>query len=451
MGLFSTLISSMGALRVFEQALEVTQNNVNNASTPGFAKQRLVIESLPFDPERGLPGGVLSGGPQSYRDHYAEQAVWRRREDYSYSDQLAASLSRIEPYFNVTGDAGIPGALNRFFQSVSAWSVAPNDSASRAAVIEQAGYLAERVRDTASSLIAAQNSAEQEIQQTAETINRLARMVSELNSQIRQEARTASDPSVDARLHTLLEELAGYVNITTLRQADGTWTILLGGQTPLVVGERQYEITAGHAGTQTIILDAAGKDVTSQVSRGRLGALLEFRNTTLPSYVSSLDRLASTLADRVNAELAAGVDMNNQPGAALFEYDPAVGAAISLRVTSITPEELAAALPAAPGGNGNVFNLVSLADSGEIDGASFTEYYAALARSVGRAMQTAQEDQTTNEQLLLQAQALRQEVSGVSLDEEAIRLIEFQRAYQASARLVTVVSELTEETINLLR
>ena len=451
MGLFSTLISSMGALRVFEQALEVTQNNVNNASTPGFAKQRLAIESLPFDPERGLPGGVLSAGPQSYRDYYAEQAVWRRQQDYGYSDQSVASLSRIEPYFNVTGDAGIPGALSRFFQSVSAWSVAPNDSATRAAVLEQAGYLAGQVRDTASGLIAAQDSAEQQVRQTADTINHLAGTVRELNSRIRQDARTAADPSVEAQLYTVLEELAGYANITTLKQADGTWTILLGGQTPLVVGDRQYEITAEHSGTQAIILDAAGKDITSQINGGRLGALLQFRNTTLPSYASSLDRLASTLADRVNAELAAGVDMNNQPGAALFEYDPAAGAAITLRVTAITPEELAAALPTAPGGNGNVFNLMALANSGEIDGASFTEYYAALARSVGRAVETAREDQTTNEQLLFQAQALRQEVSGVSLDEEAIRLIEFQRAYQATARLVTVLDELTEVTINLLR
>ena len=450
MGLFGTLISSTSALRVFEQALEVTQNNVSNASTPGFARQRLRVESMPFDPDRGLPGGVLSAGPESYRDDFAERAVWRRQEAYGFSDQSAGQLSRIEAYFDVTGTTGIPRALSGFFQSISAWSVAPNDMASRTAVIEQAGDLAAGVRNTASGLIGAEALAEQNIRQTVDTINHLAGEVRELNLQARQDARTATDPSVDTRLHAVLEELAEYADVTALKQPDSAWTLLLGGQTPLVIGERQYQITTDRTGTQAVIVDASGRDVTAQASNGRLGALLQYRNTTLPGLLSGLDRLAATVADRVNSLLAAGVDQSNQPGAALFTYSSSQGAAASLRVTSIAPEQLAAALPSAPGGNGNALNLVELADSGEIDGSSFTEYYAALARSVGRALETARDDLSTNEQLLIQARELRHEISGVSLDEEAIRLIEFQRAYQASARLVTILSDLTEETLNMI-
>lgn len=450
MGLFGTLIASTEALRVFEKALEVSQNNVSNASTPGYAKQRLLIESMPFDPERQLPGGVLSGGTEGFRDQYAEQAVWRRQQDYGLSEQLVSQLNRLEPYFDVTGDAGIPGALNRFFQSVSAWSVAPNDTATRGAVIEQAEYLAARVRDTATGLVSARTEAEQQIGNTVESINSLTGLVRDLNAQIRQDYRLAHDPSFDARLHTVLEELSEYVEFTALRQPDGSVTLLMGGQVPLVVGDRQYEIEANTGGATAAILDADGNDVTARVTRGRLGGLLEYRNTTLPSLESGLDLLASTLADRVNEVLASGVDLNNQPGAPLFSYDAATGAALTLRVTSISAEELAGALAASPGGNANVLNLMELANSGEIGGATFTEHYGVLARSVGRAVQTAREDLITNEQLLLQARAMREEISGVSLDEEAVRLVEFQRAYQASARLVTVLNELSEIAVNLL-
>jgi flagellar hook-associated protein 1 FlgK len=261
----------------------------------------------------------------------------------------------------------------------------------------------------------------------------------------------AADPGFDARLQSALEELAGYVNYTTVRQPDGSLTVLLGGQTPLVIGDRQYDIETGFSSAGAALYDADGRDITAQVVRGRLGALLESRNQMLPSFIDDLDQLAASLADRVNAVLAAGVDLNGQPGAPLFAYDPAGSAAASLSLASILPEQLAGALASAPGGNGNVLELMGLVDSAEIDGASFIEYYGALARNIGRAVETAREDLKTNEQLLLQARALRDDVSGVSLDEEAVRLIEFQRAYQASARLVTVLNDLTEVTINLIR
>jgi flagellar hook-associated protein 1 FlgK len=450
MGLFSMLVGSTGSLRVFQQALEVAQNNVSNASTPGFAKQRLLLAAQPFDPGQGLPGGLDAAGLQSFRNQFDEEAVRRRQEEFGLSDQQAAEISRLEPYFDVTGEAGIPEALNGFFRSVSAWSVAPNDTMARSAVIERAGYLAARVRDTAGGLERATVMADRQIRTEVDTINRLAQTVRELNTEARQSTRSAADPGLDARLNNVLEELAEHVDFTTVKQSDGSLIVLLGGQTPLLVGDHLYEIHVESSNTAAILYDAQGHAITSQVSRGRLGAMLEFRNTTLPSFMSDLDRLAAGLADSVNALLAAGVDMNNQPGAPLFTYDAAAAAA-SLSVTSIRPEELAAAVPAAPGGNGNVLPLIELADSGQIDGASFTEFYGALARNVGRSLESAREDLNTNQQLLLQARTLRQESSGVSLDEEAILLIQFQRAYQATARLVMILNDLTETTINLLR
>lgn len=451
MGLFGTLMQSAGSLRAFEKALEVVQNNVSNASTPGFAKQRLRLEAMPFEVGQGLPGGVMPARVDSFRNRYAEQAVQRRQEEYGLSDQRVANLARVEPYLDVTGDAGIPGALNRFFQSISAWSVAPNDSVARATVIEQAGGLAARVVDTANGMHNTRAAADQQIQYTVETVNHLAGIIRDLNAQMRQDYRQAEEPSLDARLQSTLEELAQHVNFTVLRQADSTVTLLLGGQTPLVVGNRQYQIQADISGSQARITDANGQDVTAQVSRGRLGAMLEFRNEALPAYLGDLNRLAAGLADRLNAVLAGGVDLDGQPGAALFAYDTADNAATTLRVTGISAEQLAGAAAGAPGGNGNVLELMGLADSPEIDGVSFTEFYGALARDLGRALETAREDLKTNEQLLAQARTLRQEASGVSLDEEAIHLMEFQRAYQASARLVTVLNDLTQYTIDLVR
>ncbi len=450
-GLFGALIASANALRVFDQALSTTQNNINNASTPGFAKQRMTPLPAAFIPEHGLPGGILPGQLQSLRSEYAEQSVRQEEHLTGRFQQTAADLSRIERLFDITGQSGIPGALNRLFQSFSAWSLAPNDTGPRREVIDRAAETAARFAETATYLGSASTVLDQQVRDATGTINSLASSIRDLNVQLQRDFRARSDPSLDARLHATLENLAEYTDFTALRQPDGTITVLMGGQVPLVIGDRQYEIEPGFSGGQAQILDANGKDVTAQAVTGRLGAMLEMKNTTLPSYLSELNRLAKGLADDVNAMLAAGWDSNGNPGAPLFAYNDAADAAITLRVTAITPDQLAGAAPGVPAGNTNALNLAALANGPQLDGLTYTAFYGRLATRIGQALEAARTDQETHEQLLFQSRAIRDEISGVSLDEEAARLIEFQRAYEATARIISILNELTQTTIDIMR
>jgi flagellar hook-associated protein 1 FlgK len=114
------------------------------------------------------------------------------------------------------------------------------------------------------------------------------------------------------------------------------------------------------------------------------------------------------------------------------------------------PATLAAALGSA-GGNGNALELASLQNSRAIDDLTFTQFYGNLAAKAGRALSDARSESETSQLLLEQSRTLRDEASRVSLDEEAVNLIEFQRAYQAEAKLITVLDELTETTLNILR
>src|SRR6266581_2165844 len=110
--LLATLGSSAGALHAFDQVLQVTQNNVANASTPGYAKQRLLLDAMPFDMTVGATGGVRAGQIQSARDQYAEQAVRRQNTLLGEAQQNVSSLTSLESMFDISGDSGIPKALN---------------------------------------------------------------------------------------------------------------------------------------------------------------------------------------------------------------------------------------------------------------------------------------------------------------------------------------------------
>jgi flagellar hook-associated protein 1 FlgK len=255
----------------------------------------------------------------------------------------------------------------------------------------------------------------------------------------------------DSGLYAALEELSEFADIQTLRQNDGTLTVLLGGQTPLVIGGEAYPIGANVTSSPAAAIhDASGADITALARGGRLGGALEAVNVYLPRYQTGLDQLAQGVADAVNAALAGGVDAAGNPGAALFTYQ-LPNAAATLSFSGILPSRLAAAVPGAPGGNGNALALAALESAPSVAGLSFAGFYGALAAGAGRDVAEARDSRALQTQLAAQARAQRSESSGVSLDEEAIRLVEYQRAYQAAAKMVSVLDELTEAALNMIR
>ena len=189
------------------------------------------------------------------------------------------------------------------------------------------------------------------------------------------------------------------------------------------------------------------------------------RNDLLPSLtgggqqVGGLNTLAKSLADTVNNVLAQGSTTNTPPyqsGSPLFTYNsnsPA-GTASSLSVVStITGSDLAAASPGPPfSANGNALTLAGLDSSspGPVNGQGFTQYFGSLVSTVGNAVNNANTGATAQSNLVAQAKSLQHQVSGVSLDEEAIRLVQLQSSYQAAAKLVTVIDQITQSLMAMV-
>lgn len=452
MSLFSSLVASTDSLRAYDRSLSVSQNNVGNADTPGFAKRRLSFIPKQFDVERGLSGGIRTGPLLSYRDTFSERSVWRQTHTLGQHAQQAADLEQIEAYFPIAEGAGIAGSINKFFNSVSSWSINPNDPVARRVVLDRAASLARSFNETAGAVSATASSVDRQIQNAVQRINTLAARVRDLNAEVRSDRGKIDDPGLDAQLHSTLEELSKVADFNVIYQDDGSVQLLLGGQTPLVIGGRQYEIQADFSFSDPRIVDVEGREITGQLSGGAIYGMLDTRNRLIPAYLNDLNRLASGLSDAVNQTLAGGLDANgSSPLRDLFTYDPTAGAASTLATNNLDLSELAAAEMGSPGGNGNALRLAALAGSNQVDGVTFSEFYGELGARIGRDLNRAKENNGVQEQLLNEAKALRQERSGVSLDEEAARLVEAQRAYQANAQLFQVLNSLTDTLINLLR
>lgn len=449
--ILTSLYNTANALSVYGEALNTTENNVLNASTPGYARQVQVLQALPFDPSVGMPGGVAAGPVKSTRDAFAEQSVQVQQSELGYQQQISSDLSQLQNYFPVTGSSGLSPSIDSFFNSFSQLSINPNDTVSRQAVITQGQQLANAFQQTATGMGTTSSAVDDETRAAVNTINSLAGQIAAINTERESNANGSMDAGVDANLNADLEELSQYAGFKALQQPDGEVNVYLGGQSPLVMGSTANAIQADFSTPQTRILDSQGKDITSQVSSGTLAGMLRVKNTLLPSYMNNLNTLAQSIADQVNSTLSDGIDQNgNTPSQDLFAYDTTAGAALSLTVNPLTPDQIAAALPGNDGGNGNALALAQLGSSNALDGTSFSGYYGELAGQVGNDLSNANSSVSTNQQLLTQAQTLRSQVSGVSLDQEATQMLGYQRAYQATSQLVSIMNTLLESVLAML-
>jgi flagellar hook-associated protein 1 FlgK len=475
--ILNSLLSSANALSAYDQVLQVTQNNVANASTPGFVKHRQTLLALPFDPASGLGGGVRAGEVQSARSTYADQSVRRQLVLLGQADQDVQSLTAVQSTFDISG-TGIPKALGDLFQSFSAWEQSPNDAVTRQTVIERATDVATAFQQTAGNLGQVRQDTEHAATETVQAVNTLTAKLQTLNRLAN--VGSPGDSGLDAEIHQTLDELSQYVGFTALEQDDGSVSVLMNGETPLVIGDRQYGISLQFrepdspppvndgAPAPLRLITGDGVDITDQTTSGQLGSLLDTRNRVLPSYLGDsyqqggLNRLAQQFADRVNQLLTSGNVSDGppaQPGSPLFTYDAgATSMAASLRVdpTTATAQSLAAIQPGPPYiANGVPLALSALSTpqnaGDEIDGASFIQFYGDLAGRAGSAVSDATSRQAVQQSAVAQTKNLRQQMSGVSLDEEATILIQFQRAYEANSRLISVLNQLSEDAINILQ
>jgi flagellar hook-associated protein 1 FlgK len=336
------------------------------------------------------------------------------------AEASTVALTKLEQAFPITSGAPIPSSLDRLYRAFSAWAVAPSDLGSKEGVLTAVQDVADSFQDTARKLseVAADN--ETAIGSVVDRINRLAGRIRSFNEQVRTGA--ANDAGVDAGIYATLDELSEDADIEALLQEDGTYTLLVAGEYPLVIGDKAYELEAGSSAVETH-------------QGGRLGALLEFRDNALATQRGELDRLAAKIASRMS-EFFSGT---------------------TAQTLSVTPGLQAADLDAAdpPVANGKALQLAKLANpvdaNDKLDGRSFTEFYGDLASDVGSKLSDAKFDKESQTQLANQVKAFREQMSGVSLDEEALHLMEFQRAYQASARMIAAIDELLEIAVNLGR
>ncbi len=477
--LFAALQTSANALGVFEQAIATVQNNTTNASTPGYVTQSVNLESRPFQPGNNLLGGVSAGPTLDSRSQFAEQGVWAQSELLGASTQKASSLSQIESQFDVSGTSGIPGALSTLTSAFSAWSNNPSDATARTQVLNAATTVAAQFNTTSTNLQNLQTQTDSQLSSTVTQINQTVANIASINSQAG--GLGSKDAGVQAQIYSQLEKLSSLTPITVQTAQNGSLTILMNGQVQLLSGTTQTALHVAYPSVATPTIPGAsahaaietpdGQDVTTKATSGQLGGLLDVRNNTLPGLLGdqtqpgTLNTMAKSFADRVNNILSAGVVAAGPPpipGKTLFTYDTSMLGAVAGTLTvdaTVAPSDLGAIQTSpttvANGIPNQLAQVNKATNAGDptdpISGTSISDYYSQMATNVGNQASAANNLQSSQTDLLTQAKNLRSQVSGVDLNAQAAQLLQFQQAYEASSKIITVVNQMTSDLMNLIQ
>ena len=452
----SVLTIAKDGLLSHQTAINLTGTNVTNASTENYSRQRAVFSTT-------LESVQITGIERIY-DQFLGVQINEQTNNLGYSQAREDALKEIEMIFNETNGGGINQLLSEFWSAWGDLSANPSGEAERLTLVSTAESLTSLFRSYGDDLLSAQNDANDRVARLVDDANDIVADIVDTNEKIMQYGTGATDDtSLNALRDTqdaLLSSLAEIVDFHYTRNDDGSVSVFLSNGLPLVDGTQSWELDVV-ADSETsfynvVFTDDPTQELNSVLTGGSLAAYLEIRDTTVVGYMDSLDTLAATLASEVNTQHGLGYDLNRDAGGAFFYFDadPGVEEARYLRVSDeiVSDTDKIAASSTVNGDGENATTISMLQDELTMSGgtSTFGSYYSALVGQVGQDTAYASSSSTRNSDLLTQLTDKRDEVSGVSIDEEMINLIKFQTGYNASARLVAAAEELSGTLMSLV-
>lgn len=445
------------ALNASQMGINITGQNIANVNTPGYSRRRVQIAELAESTPQGftMGTGVRVIGIQSFRDNFIQSRI---QAETGIAGRLTArrdSLAPVEAALQGTAGGGLQNAFNAFFGAYRDLDANPTSVPLRTIVAQRGANLANAFQSTRTRLDDLRSATDQQVYTTVDQINTLSKKIADLNVKINNAEGAGGDASSlrDQRgeFVTQLAELSG---ARAIENTDGMLVVTIGEGRALVSGEHAFSLVAG--GTPPNGLAAVTIDGDPAIFDEGTMAGLKDAVTEITARITDLDDLAAALVQRVNTLQTGGIDPYGDPGVPFFNDTPPVTAAnISINPQIPNNPRLIVASPLTqPGQSGTVAGEIAnlLTDQTTVAGArtgSFSSIFGSMLGDVGSQISAAENGLETQAAIIAQATAQRDAVSGVSLDEEAINLLQYQKAFEAATRFLKIADEMTQMILSL--
>lgn len=456
-----------------QTALQTAGHNIANKSTEGFSRQRVELQTSEAVGTGKLRVGTGSKTAQVTRinNPYLEKQIGGEQAKLGYYEGKSDAMVRVEQVYNEQINKGLNSYIGEFFNAFREFSNNPENLATRTQVKETAEFLTKDFKRISGQLTDIQRDIDRQVVTHVAEVNDITREIANLNEKI-QTVQIAGGPANDERdrRDLLIKQLGEKLNIRWAEGEDGMVTITAGNSALLVAGydaktleakstpatdtKAEGAIDIIYRGTET----ATPVVVTNQITGGKLGGLFEVRDQTINGLHDNVDEMALRLAENVNSIHRQGFDAYNKKAGDFFVFrEGGEHVAADMQLASAVREDVSriasGLIPNAPADNRVAASIAGLQNTAIMEDGRFSldDFYNSMVGQVGIQTKRAAGAQAAQSDIVKQLGNIRESISGVSLDEETTKLIEYQKAFDASARLIKTADEMFDTVLNLKR
>ncbi len=449
------LQTALSGLEAAQAAIDTTGQNIANASTPGYSRQTVNLSersSLTIPALSSVTGdgsqfgtGVDITSITRIRDQFLDSQYRSQNSTESGENTSSTILGQVQAGLNEPSADGLSGALNQFFTDWNTLASTPGDQGAQQAVMGDGANVADQLNTLSGQMSTLESQVSSQYNTLTDpstgAVANDANEIAQLNGQIAQAQSAGIDAnSLEDQRDNVIDDLSQYSNVNVTTQSNGMVNVSF-GNAAIAAQNGTADATPLVNGTSVDLTDNLA-DSNLSGSGGALGSLLGLYDSTtgtgkIADYSTTLDGIANDLVTTVNGAIA-GADASGPSATPFFDPTGTTAATIavnpSLSSNGTTPPYTA-----------DEANAVAGLSSGTADQA-----YKAFVSGIGSDVQSAQNAQQTSQSLLSAIGNQRQSISGVSLDEEMTNLIQYQQAYQASARVMSTINDTISTLLSMV-
>lgn len=471
MGIPNALLTGKSGLMAAKSAIATTGHNISNANTEGYSRQRVELASKNPVAVQGvntkMGSGVMVKDVKRINDEYLEKQIRNASNEMGNLDEKTMLLQQVEEVFNEVEGDGLNQVMAKFFNNFRQLANDPSNEAIRHTVRESTDSMVKTIRRLNKEVNLIKGHVDARISGHAKELNSLSEQVSKLNLEIdKTELNNLSANDLRDRRDLALKKMSELLDISVHQDEAGSLNVDVKGIGPLVSGPRFEEFSTGRTqadglgkpdnSVDLIFTGSVSQDVTREVSGGKVGALIEIRDEVLSDISNRLDEIAFTVSRAVNQVHRQGFSQTGLTGVNYFkELGQKERAAEFLELSDEIKGNVnniaTGASPNSPGDNRIAVAISGLQHLGMMSGGTSTvdEFYNSIVGDVGVLHGRVKSDHEQQSNIMTQINKFREQVSGVSIDEETTNLLQFQHSYDASAKVIAVADEMLETVLNL--
>ncbi len=439
------------SLLSYQRALDVTAHNISNVNSEHYSRQRVLFSTERPDKIGNLSigSGVKIDDVERVKNQILDLQLTKYNQDYAYSSERASILKNLETLYAEPSELGLSTLINKFFDSWDKLSVDPTSIPLRNDIVNSAQKLSQQLYNIQSGYDKVKSDIKSQAQDTVSLINSYTKQLYEINKEIYTSGAVGrgTNDLLDER-DKIIQQLSELVNVNVNYGEEGTANVSIGGS--FAVDRKVYTTYVLNEENGKLVMRPDAESGAVSLQGGKLKAYSDIFGKIIPDHKAKLDTIAQTIMNEVNAVHKTGYSIHSTPQTGIDFFSSYQNG--NLKINSDILNDVKMIAVSADGTNGNneiALQLSAIKSKQLINGLTISQKYSQDVSEMGNDIKAYEDSAAAVDLVVQKLKQQKAEYSGVSVDEEMVNVIKFQRSYNAAAKLIQVADQVFQTLIDM--